>query len=130
MARRASSRSNPLVTVGILALLVLILGGGFFFLNRKPGGFSDPSLPLDAFLNSANSLRGNTYSVTGTVNSIRPRGSGKFVHLRIEEGGTQHVFVIVPDDLGSINIEREQEYSFQVVIEDGGIPKALALTRM
>jgi hypothetical protein len=131
MPRRASSRSNPATTIGIIAVLVLILGGGFLLLNGGKGGYSDPPLPLDAFMSSANSLRGNTYSVSGRVNSIRPRNNGKFIHLKVTNGAREeHLPLIVPNDLDDINIEREQQYRFRVEILQGGIPKALELSRL
>jgi hypothetical protein len=131
MPRRASTRSNPATTLGIIAVLVLVLGGGFFLLNGGKGGYSDPPLPLEAFLSSANSLRGNTYSVEGRVNSIRPRDSGKFIHLKVNNGAREeHIPLIVPNDLDDINIEREQQYRFRIEIQQGGIPKALQLSRL
>ena len=131
MARRASSKSSLLPTIGILAALILVLAGGFALLNKKSGGFSDPPLPIDAFLNNANSLRGNIYSVEGRINSIRPRDNGKFVHLRVDENGKdRHVFVVVPNDLNKINLEREQSYAFKVEIKSGGIPMASKLSRL
>lgn len=131
MARRASSKSNPAATIGILVAVLFLLGGGFFLLNRKPAGFTDPPLPVEAFLNNANSLRGNVYSVEGRVNSIRPRDEAKFVHLRVEaSGGDQHIFVVVPNTLNTVNIEREQKYAFKVEIEKGGIPRTLDLVRL
>lgn len=131
MARRASSQSSPLATIGILAAIIVVLGGGFFFLNRKPAGFSDPPLPVEAFLNNANSLRGNVYSLEGRVNSIRPRDNGKFVHVRVEDRGIdKHIFVIIPNTLNAVNIEREQNYAFKVEIEKGGIPMVSELARL
>lgn len=131
MARRASSKSSSGTTIAILAAVVLLLGVGYIFLNKKPAGFSAPPLPVDAFLTNANSLRGNTYSVEGRVHAIRPQDTGKFVHLRVENGGTeQHVFVVVPNTLNTVNIEREQLYAFKVEIKKGGIPEALELVRL
>jgi len=131
MARRASSKSSPLSTIGILAALILVLGGGFFLLNKKSSGFSDPPLPIDAFLNNANSLRGNVYSVEGQIHSIRPRDDGKFVHLRVDENGQdRHVFVVVPNELNKINLEREQSYAFKIEIKNGGIPMTRKLSRL
>ena len=131
MARRASSKSSPNTTIGIVLAVVAVLAGGFFFLNKKPAGFSAPSLPVEVFRNNANSLRGNIYSVSGRVHSIRPQDSGKFVHLRVEERGSEKdVFVIVPNTLTTVNIEREQNYSFKVKIKKGGIPETLDLVRL
>ncbi|MGJ8724793.1 MAG: hypothetical protein ACSHYB_09575 [Roseibacillus sp.] len=131
MARRASSKSSPATTIGIIAAVVILLGGGFFFLNKKPAGFTAPPLPVDAFRNNANSLRGNVYSVEGQVHAIRPQDSGKFVHLRVDDRGSdQHIFVVVPNTLNTVNIEREQKYAFKVEIKKGGIPETLELVRL
>lgn len=131
MARRASSKSSPTTTIGIIAAVVILLGGGYFFLNKKPAGFSAPPLPVDAFRNNANSLRGNVYSIEGQVHAIRPQDSGKFIHLRVNErGNDQHIFVVVPNTLNTINIEREQKYAFKVEIKKGGIPETLELVRL
>lgn len=131
MARRASSKSSPATTIGILAAVVVLLAGGYFLLNKKPAGFSAPPLPVDAFRNNANSLRGNVYSVEGRVHAIRPQDNGKFVHLRVEEaGGDKHVFVVVPNTLSTVNIEREQKYAFKVEIKKGGTPETLELVRL
>lgn len=131
MPRRASSKSSSANTIGIIAAVVLLLGGGYFLMNRKPAGFSAPPLPVDAFRNNANSLRGNVYSVEGTVHAIRPQDSGKFVHLRVQERGIEnHVFVVVPNTLNTVNIEREQQYAFKVEIKKGGIPETQELVRL
>lgn len=131
MARRASSKSSSASTIGIVAAVVLLLGGGYLFLKRKPAGFTAPPLPVEAFRNNANSLRGNIYSVEGRVHAIRPQDSGKFVHLRVEDRGLeQHLFVVVPNTLNTVNIEREQKYAFKVEIKKGGIPETMELVRL
>ncbi len=131
MARRASSKSNSSTTIGIIAIVVALLGTGHFLLNKKPAGFSEPPLPVDAFRSNANSLRGNVYSIEGRIHAIRPQDSGKFIDLRVENSGSeQHVFVIVPSTLNTVNIEREQQYAFRVEIKKGGIPEVLELVRL
>ena len=131
MARRASSKSSSGTTIGIIAIVALLLAGGYFLLNRKPSGFSEPALPVGAFLDNANSLRGNVYSIEGRVHAIRTQDSGKFIHLRVDErGAEEHVFVVVPNTLNSVNIEREQAYAFRVEIKKSGIPEALELVRL
>ena len=131
MARRASSKSSPATTIGIIAAVVILLGGGFLFLNKKPAGISGPAFPVDAFRNNANSLRGNIYAVEGQVHSIRPQNNGKFIDLRVTDGGSEkHIFVVVPNTLTTVNIEREQKYAFKVEIKEGGIPEALELVRL
>ena len=91
----------------------------------------EPALPVGAFLDNANSLRGNVYSIEGRVHAIRTQDSGKFIHLRVDErGAEEHVFVVVPNTLNSVNIEREQAYAFRVEIKKSGIPEALELVRL
>ena len=111
--------------------MAILLGGGYYLMNRKPTGFTAPPLPTAAFRDNANSLRGNIYSVEGRVHAIRSQDSGKFVHLRVDERGSeQHIFVVVPNTLNTVNIEREQNYAFKVEIKKGGIPETLELVRL
>lgn len=131
MARRASQNSSNSTILLILVAVAVVAGLGFFLMNRKPVGFDSPSLPVDSFLDNANALRGNVYSVEGRVHSIVSRDSGKFIHLAVDDSGREkHVFVVVPSDLQATNIEREQSYGFQVTIQKGGIPEASAVKRL
>ncbi|MEM9080480.1 MAG: hypothetical protein AAGC74_07315 [Verrucomicrobiota bacterium] len=132
MARRASSKSSPAATFGILAGVIILLGAGFFFVfNKKADGFDSPPLPVADFQNNANSMRGNLHSVQGRIHSITPRDNGKFIHLIVDDAGQEkHIPIVVPDTLTGTNLYREQNYAFEVTVEEGGILMASALRQL
>ncbi|HPA18517.1 MAG TPA: hypothetical protein PLU30_12275, partial [Verrucomicrobiae bacterium] len=68
MARRASSRINPVWWVVALLLCAGAIAGGRYLF----GYFGDPyrtlqPLDMKAYLENANSLRGNVYKTRGTI---------------------------------------------------------------
>ena len=50
MARRASSGVNTGALIIGAIVFILILGGGYWFLNRKPSGFDAPELDIEQAL--------------------------------------------------------------------------------
>ena len=120
MARRASkSSSSPLtiiLIVGIAALVgvIVFMAGGD---NKKESSIT--SLPIDDYMARASQLRGNTYSMDGKVEERFPRTDGELISVIVKTGPGQQVRlpVIVPTKAKSVNIEREQEYTFRVKVE-------------
>ncbi len=130
MARRAQSGLKPAHLIAIVALLVGLIGGGLALLNRG----TDPmtgltSLSTEEYLESSNSLSGNTYKVEGTIDNRLDswKGSDRLFSVQVSEGGT-FVPVLVPSALDA-NIQRGQRYVFKVRVLENGVLEVLQLLK-
>jgi len=121
MARRASSGVHP-IWFGVVALLAAgAVGAGYFIFARA----NDPyrtiqALNVAAYLENANSLRGNTYRIAGAVwNSLG--WSPTAGRLYAIEVGSDPVPVLVPAALNHVNLQKGQKFVFEVEVSDGGV---------
>lgn len=120
MARRASkSSSSPLMIILIVGIAVLIgvialMAGGSHTKESKI-----TSLPIDDYMVRASQLRGNSYHMDGRVEERFPRADGELISVVVKTAPGQQVRlpVIVPTQAKTVNIEREQEYTFRVKVE-------------
>ena len=131
MGRRASSSLNGPAIAGIVVVLLILLGAGAILLRGKKDTFTGTPLPIEDIYSGANSLRGNEYTVEGTIDSREPRDSGLGITLLVDSDGSEEpVFIVVPPDVATINIERNSRYSFKVRVGEGGIPIATGVKRL
>ncbi len=134
MPRRASSGINAGVLIGVAVFVLLGIVAGYFLLGHKKATFGDvPKLRIDEFLENANSLRGNEYTVEGRIDEkLRwTPGRGQVVSLRVEtDGRTDLIGIEIPPEFNSLNIEREQRYAFRIRVRQGGIAVATAIQRL
>lgn len=129
MARRASKKTNPAAIIGISAALLIVmiaiimLAGGS---NKSQSG-TIADFPIDDYLSRGSILRDNTYRLSGRVDERMPRGSGELIVLLVKKSsGIEELLpVIVYQDNKSINIERGQEYNFNVKVISKGSTKGL-----
>jgi hypothetical protein len=111
------------------AVVALLAGGaiaaGYFVFSRA----SDPyrtmqSLSVPAYLDNANSLRGNTYRVGGTVwDSLGwSPAAGRMYAIEVGEAKpTDPLPILVPAALNHVNLQKGQRFVFQVEVGEGGI---------
>ena len=133
MPRRASSRSHPVSLVVALILLAVALGGGAYLWVT----LSDPYrtlTPIDipTYLDNANSLRGNVYKFSGTIDSElawSPTG-GRLFSVLADGSKTDVVPLLIPPELNSINIQKDQRYNFKIEVGDKGILTASDLKKI
>jgi hypothetical protein len=134
MPRRASSGINPGLLIGIAIIVAMALLGGKLLIGRKADGFTGVGgLDVKAFLENANSMRGNEYSVAGTIDEkLRwTPDHGQVVSVKVEtEGSSELIPIEIPPEFNQLNIEREQRYLFKIRIRQGGIPVATAINRL
>ena len=132
MGRRASSGLNTAVIIGIATFVLLLVVGGAFYLRKgKKEGFTGKALPLEGTFSNATAMRRNEYIVEGTVFRIDSRDSGIGVCLMVESdsGKEEAVFVKVPEDIATINLERDVTYAFKIRVEEGGVNVATAIKK-
>ena len=108
MARRASSSVPPALIIGALILLAGVLVGGWFIYHTV----SDPYrtlAPLDvpAYLDNANSLRGNTYKVSATISNQLAWSptAGRLYAVEVENRG-EILPILIPAQFNDINIQK------------------------
>ena len=132
MGRRASSSLNTTAIVGIaVGLLFLIVAGALVLRKGRSETFDAPTLPMEEVYSNANSLRGNEYTVEGTVDRRESRDSGLGISIVVDsEGEKLPLFIIVPDDVATINIERGVTYAFMIRFGKGGVPIATGVKRL
>ena len=134
MPRRASSGINPGIVIAAVVFIILVAAGGKLLIGRKATGFKNVRpLDVEAFLENGNSMRGNEYSVKGTVDEkLRwTPDRGQVISLKVEtKKGTEFIGIEIPPQFNHFNIEREQRYAFKVRIRKGGIPVATAVQPM
>ena len=131
MGRRASSGLNATAIIGIAAVvLVVVVGGAFVLKKGKKEGFTGQPLPLQETFSNATAMRRNEYTVEGKVDRIESRDSGIGVCLLVESDGEEEaVFVKVPEDIATINLERDVSYAFKIRVEEGGVNVATEIKK-
>ena len=133
MPRRASSRTHPVWLVVALVLLAGALGGGAYLWTT----LSDPYrtlTPIDVgtYLDNANSLRGNVYKMTGTIDSQLAWSptKGRLFSV-ISDGGKADVLpLLIPPEFDHINIQKDQRFSFKIEVGDKGILTAADMRKI
>jgi hypothetical protein len=128
MARRASSRV-PLVTLLLSAafILAVIGGGAYFFIGQNNPYRTVQPLDTSAYLENANSLRGNVYRVEGTVqNSLSWSPTrGRLISIKVGEAEKgDRLAILVPVAFNHINLQKGQRYQFKVEVVKDGIIEA------
>ncbi len=122
MARRASSSPHPIRVLLTVATIVCLASAGYVLYGRV----SDPyrtisALPVQDYLENANSLRGNVYKLDAKVGQAleySPR-AGRLFSVEVSNGDV--VAILVPPELNSLNIERGQKFLFKIAVGEKGI---------
>ena len=123
MVRRASSSVNPWWVAGVVFLVVAAMVGGWAVYKNV----SDPYrtlTPLDvaAYLDSADSLRGNVYKLTGTVGTQLAWAPQQGRLYSVEVNDRNDVLaLLIPATFNSMNIQKGQRYFFKLEVGEKGI---------
>jgi hypothetical protein len=124
MSRRASSTVHPLWILAAVVLLIGSIAGGYFLYKVV----SDPYrtiAPLDvaAYMENANSLRGNIYKLDATISSqlAWTPAAGKLYSVEVDSGNV--LPVMIPAQFNSVNLQKGQHYFLQIEVIDKGILK-------
>ena len=131
MARRARSTTKAGIMIGALVVALLLIALGGYFLGA--GGIpyrTAPEFPVQEYLSSSSSLRGNSYRLTGAMlNSIAwsPQ-SGRLISVEPTGSGSP-IPVVVPPSLREGTMQKGQRFHFLVEIREHGIVYAKDLTK-
>lgn len=135
MPRRASTSVHPLWIVAVLVFVTAAIGGGYFLKQRVADPYRTVAgFDVAAYLENANSLRGNTYKLTGTiVNSLAwSPGSGRLFSVEVAKSSASPdlVPVLVPVQFNKVNIQKGQRFLFKVEVDEKGILKVQELRKV
>lgn len=132
MGRRASSSLNSAAIIGIIIVIAILVGIGALTLKKKGKTFNDVApLQIEEAIENANSLRGNEYRVEGKIESRWVRDAGEGLSLMVEDQGQEYfLFIMIPPEVGHVNIEREQRYAFKIKFGTGGVAIATDVKRL
>lgn len=128
MARRASSGVN---TQGLLigaVILIFALGGGYWFINKKPKAFDAPTLAVQDAQSNGKSLAGNKYQVSGKLVNRMIEDIGQIIALEVTENNSIRVLpIMLGSDFQSGNLSMQQQYAFLVQFNNEGVAVALEM---
>ena len=124
MPRRASSTVHPLWIVAAVTVLIGSIVGGYFLYKIV----SDPyrtiaALDVAAYMDNANSLRGNIYKLDATISSqlAWTPTAGKLYSVEVDSGNV--LPIMIPAQFNSVNLQKGQHYFLQIEVVDKGILK-------
>ena len=125
MTRRGHRRFSIKLIGGGIAVLVILAVGGAILLDKALDPFRtiEKLKPTDYFEN-ANSLRGNTYQVNGTIAGSLgwKQNQGRLFALRINSDGKEWpVPLWVPSSFQELNLQKGQHYRAKVRVHDSGV---------
>lgn len=133
MSRRAKSNSGP-IWLALAFLLLLGAGGGYYTWNkaRNDPFRTVPVLDVEAYLDNAESLRGNIYKIEASVqNSLAwSPGDGRLMALEINKGRDRRIVpVLIPSKHNGINLQRGQTFILKVEVVQDGLLRAIELRK-
>ncbi len=133
MGRRASSSTHPLWIIALLLLIAVAIMGAYLFFGRVNDPFRTLTLlDVAAYLENSNSLKDNTYKITGTImNSIAwSPDTGRLFSIEVESGSSLDVLpILIPAQLSHVNIQKGQRFFFKVKVDEKGILKVQDLRK-
>ena len=134
MARRASSRLNPGIILGVVVAIAVAIFAGKSLVGNKAPSFKDVSkLDIEELLENGNQLRGNEYVISGQIDEKLQwtTDRGQLVSLRVETpGGDEFIGIEIPAEFNKLNIDTKQKYAFRVKFRQGGIAVATGVNRL
>ncbi|SDU06455.1 hypothetical protein SAMN05444156_1754 [Verrucomicrobium sp. GAS474] len=122
MARKARSKISVSTLILVVILVAAGMGGGAYVFKQTSDPYRTISpLDLPAYLDNANSLRGNSYKVEGTVeNSLAwSPTKGRLISVIVGDNGVVAIFV--PAKFNYLNLQKGQRYQFKVEIGKDGV---------
>ena len=131
MARRARSAPKTGWLLAGLVLVLLLIGGGGYFIGTSGAPYrATPEFPVEEYLATSTSLRGNTYRLSGAVlNSIAwSPEEGRLISV-LPTNSDSPIPVVVPVGLGDANIQKGQRFHFLIEVRDSGVLYATGLTK-
>ncbi|MHA3771088.1 hypothetical protein ACXR0O_06060 [Verrucomicrobiota bacterium sgz303538] len=125
MARRASSSTNPawLILAAIVALAAIAGGYALYGKASDPYRTMTP-LPVQDYLENANSLRGNVYKLDAVVAKSLDWSptAGRLFSVDIGTGPNGDVLpILIPPQFNHVNVERGQRFYFKIEVAEKGI---------
>jgi hypothetical protein len=123
MGRRASSSVNKWWIGGVIVLAMCAMAGGWALYKNV----SDPyrtltALDVPAYLENANSLRGNVYKLNGMVDTELAWSPlvGRLYSVEVD-GRSDVLPIMVPASFNSMNIQKGQRYFFKLEVGEKGV---------
>jgi len=133
MPRRASSRTNPVwLVVALIILAGALAGGAYLWMSVGDPYRTLAPIDIPTYLDNANSLRGNVYKFTGTIDSElawSPDG-GRLFSVLADGSKTDVIPLLIPPQLNYINIQKDQRFNFKIEVGDKGILTASDLRKI
>ncbi len=112
------------------AAIVAVFIAGFLLFSKSSDPFRAELLDIDAYLENSNSLRGNVYRVEGEVLNVLGYSptEGRLISVGASAKGDV-IPMLIPADLGRVNIQKGQKFIFLIEVTDKGILRAKDLTK-
>jgi len=129
MARRSRSSPNLLLILAAVALVAVVFGAATVFFSDESKPYRTvPELDVQAYMDNANSLRGNSYRLEAEVvdQLAWSPTSGRLISVSTED---QVVPVLVTPEFNSLNVQKGQGFVFFIEVDEKGILKTKDLTK-
>lgn len=139
MPRRASFTIHPSWIIAIVILVATAISGGYFVIGRVNDPYRTLSpLNVPAYLDNSNSLRGNSYKITGTIsNSLSDSMAwspsfGRLFSIEVasDSGSADVLPLLIPSQFNHVNIQKGQQFIFKIEVDEKGILKVSDLKKV
>ncbi len=116
--------------VAVLLILGAFIGSHFVLSNGSDPFRTVAPLDVKAYLENANSLRGNVYKIEGEVANALAWSAvtGRLIAVSVNQG-TDVLPVLVTPDFNHINIQKGQKFIFLLEVDDKGILRTKNLSK-
>lgn len=144
MPRRRNSGINLPQVIGLVGGIAFLLTAAavvlYLFLGGPAGGENEPSsrrtrvsaneLDVRDYLDNANSMRGNSYRVSGRVeDQLRwSAAAGRLISVVVTgQSEAAPIPILVPQKFSHLNLEKGTSFSFVIEVRDNGVLVATAV---
>ncbi|QQL43897.1 hypothetical protein [Sulfuriroseicoccus oceanibius] len=133
--RKRQTNSSPAKGLIIGATGLILVGGIAMIASRSLSGDTpdrQTPLPVLDYYNNSENLRGNVYSLQGTVkHRDRITGDSQLITLMVQTPSEERPMpVIIPGDIGATNIEPGFVLNMIVEVNAEGIPQATKILEL